>query len=246
MTYFCILGVLGRKCFRVTYNHQSICVMEGSTVDLPCNYQYPRTHKLLEANWHIQEEPNGAPTNLSMVSRYTDRAVFDRTKDKDCTLRITDLRKSDSAEYKFRFKTQYGEWGYSFPGITLTVTPASEEGKLTLTCSTTCSLTDNPTFIWFKNGQRLTDPKILNTYPYLDSISSKDAANYSCSVKAGYKEIVSPWLSTREQATSMNVLGIRSVALILVFFLSAEHLNQVYRAERDLKHAGQGGAQEQG
>jgi WD40 repeat protein len=58
-----------------------------------------------------------------------DRAEYLKTppkylaiQEKDCTLKITDLRENDSAEYKFRFKTQHTEWGYSFPGTTLTVT----------------------------------------------------------------------------------------------------------------------------
>eukprot|EP00063_Salmo_salar_P011125 XP_013985960.1 PREDICTED: uncharacterized protein LOC106564400 isoform X2 [Salmo salar] len=32
-------------------------------------------------------------------------------------------------------------------------TPGTEEGKVT--CSTTCLLTDHPTYIWYKNGQHL-------------------------------------------------------------------------------------------
>ncbi|XP_064809060.1 vascular cell adhesion protein 1-like [Oncorhynchus masou masou] len=37
------------------------------------------------------------------------------------------------------------------------VTPAAE-GQKTLTCITTCTLTDNPTYIWYKNGQRVDEP----------------------------------------------------------------------------------------
>ncbi|XP_042171286.1 junctional adhesion molecule A-like [Oncorhynchus tshawytscha] len=67
----------------------------------------------------------------------------------DSTLRITDLREEDSAEYKIRFRTDQTTWEPTFPGTTLTVTglqvkvtPATvtEGQKVTLTCSTTCTL----------------------------------------------------------------------------------------------------------
>uniref|UniRef100_A0A674A572 Ig-like domain-containing protein n=1 Tax=Salmo trutta TaxID=8032 RepID=A0A674A572_SALTR len=59
------------------------------------------------------------------------------------------------------------------------VTPAAE-GQKTLTCSTTCTLTDNrnPTYIWYKNRQ----PVKEDSSP-MYSISSEDADSYSCAVK---------------------------------------------------------------
>ncbi|XP_029594576.1 sialoadhesin isoform X2 [Salmo trutta] len=174
--------VLGQNCFNVTYTHQSICAMKGSTVELPCTYQHPSYHVVSEPNWYIQEKCNEAPKMLSSVPEYAGRAEYLGTKEKDCTLRITDLRERDSAEYKFRFKTQYAEWGYSFPGTTLTVT---EEKKRTLTCSTTCLLTDNPnpTYIWYKNGQHLHDPT-SQQYSYNTLVVWRYSTDsYSCAVK---------------------------------------------------------------
>nr|XP_046193243.1 B-cell receptor CD22-like [Oncorhynchus gorbuscha] len=101
-----------------------------------------------------------------------------------CILRISDLREEDSAEYRFTFKTDNFEWGHSFPGTTLSVTglqvkvtPAAE-GQKTLTCITTCTLTDNPTYIWYKNGQN-----VQGVSSPMYSISSEDADSYFCAVK---------------------------------------------------------------
>nr|XP_046220015.1 B-cell receptor CD22-like [Oncorhynchus gorbuscha] len=111
-----------------------------------------------------------------------DRVEYYGDSVNDCTLRITDLRESDSAEYWFTFRTQIIQ-GHVFqsvrsesysgsPGVRLSVTGleakfqtiVTEGQPVTLTCSTTCTLTDNPnpTYIWKKNRQRLTNPKTKN------------------------------------------------------------------------------------
>ncbi|XP_045067752.1 B-cell receptor CD22-like [Coregonus clupeaformis] len=72
-------------------------------------------------------------------------------------------------------------------------TTVTEGQSVTLTCSTTCTLTDNPNpiYIWYKNGQRLTNPKTKNNYLYLDPVSSEDTGRYSCAVN-GHEDRHSP------------------------------------------------------
>ncbi|KAL1005698.1 hypothetical protein UPYG_G00062540 [Umbra pygmaea] len=119
---FCSMkGVLGTTCMNVTYTHQSISALIGSTVDLPCKYQHPDNNTVIEQKWFIQNQSYDAPRNLSSVPEYAGRLEYLGNNKTDCTLRIRDLRESDSAQYKFRFKTPFAEWGYSFPGTTLTV-----------------------------------------------------------------------------------------------------------------------------
>ena len=68
------------------------------------------------------------------------------------------------------------------------VTPATvtEGQKVTLTCSTTCTLGDNPTYVWYKNGHVTTKSTSL----FLNPVSSEDAGRYSCSVE-GHEDLPS-------------------------------------------------------
>nr|XP_046197732.1 uncharacterized protein LOC124030428 isoform X1 [Oncorhynchus gorbuscha] len=217
--------VQGQSCLNVTYTKRSICALKGSTVDITCTYRHPSWHNVTEVFWFNKWE-SGVTTDLIQDPEYAGRVKYQPTTDKGSTLRITDLRESDSAEYKFRFTTTEVKWGYSFPGITLIVTdlqvketPGTEEGKVTLTCSTTCILTDNPTYIWYKNGQLLTNPNTQDNYLYLDQISSEDAGSYYCSVK-GYKNLHSPVTFFGEPKSFKNaVVGIIVVILILILCL---------------------------
>ncbi|XP_064809676.1 B-cell receptor CD22-like [Oncorhynchus masou masou] len=171
--------VQGQSCYRVTYTKRRICVLKGSTVDISCTVGYYYT---TSSFWFRSDK--STPEDLTTDPGYARRVKCTGTYRGPFTLRITDLREEDSAEYRFTFKTQNIDWGHSFPGTTLSVTglqvkvtPAAE-GQKTLTCSTTCTLTDNPTYIWYKNGQN-----VQGVSSPMYSISSEDADSYFCAVK---------------------------------------------------------------
>jgi hypothetical protein len=106
------------------------------------------------------------------------------------TLKISDLRQRDSAEYKLTQRTQDGRtanMGQLFvTGLKVRKNPdtVKEGQKVTLTCSTKCTLSDNlnPAYLWYKNGQQLINPKTLNTSLHLDPFNITDAGSYSCAV----------------------------------------------------------------
>uniref|UniRef100_A0A4W5MEE5 Ig-like domain-containing protein n=1 Tax=Hucho hucho TaxID=62062 RepID=A0A4W5MEE5_9TELE len=188
----CVSGVQGQNCNRVTYTKRRICVLKGSTVNLSCTYVgYDYTTSTF---WFRSDK--STPEDLTRDPGYAGRVEYIGTYKGPFTLRISDLIEEDSAEYRFTFKTHNIEWGHSFPGTTLSVTglqvkvtPAAE-GQKTLTCSTTCTLTDNPnpTYIWYKNGQHLDE----STSPqYKDPVSSNYEDSYSCAVK-GHEDLHSP------------------------------------------------------
>ncbi|XP_029595847.1 uncharacterized protein LOC115178712 isoform X2 [Salmo trutta] len=206
--------VRGESCMNVTYTHQSICALKGSTVDISCFYTHPSWHNVTEVSWFNKWE-SGVTKDLSQDPEYASRVEYHRQTDKDSILRITDLRESDSTEYKFRFTTNEARWGYSFPGTTLTVTgfqvkvTGGHQDK-TLTCITTCTLTDNPTYIWYKNGQHL-DESTSPQYKY--SASSNYEDSYSCAVK-GHEDIHSPAVCVQGQDCSRVTYTKRRICVL--------------------------------
>uniref|UniRef100_A0A674CPW8 Ig-like domain-containing protein n=3 Tax=Salmo trutta TaxID=8032 RepID=A0A674CPW8_SALTR len=184
--------VQGQSCNRVTYTKRRICVLKGSTVDISCTYvgYYSTT-----TFWFRSDK--STPEDLTRDPGYAGRVEYTGTYRGPFTLRITDLREEDSAEYRFTFKTDNFEWGHSFPGTTLSVTdlqvkvtPAAE-GQKTLTCSTTCTLTDNPTYIWYKNGQRLDEPTSQHHFSNMLVVWDSTVNIYSCAVE-GQEGLHSP------------------------------------------------------
>uniref|UniRef100_A0A8P4GKL6 B-cell receptor CD22 n=1 Tax=Dicentrarchus labrax TaxID=13489 RepID=A0A8P4GKL6_DICLA len=113
----------------------------------------------------------------------------------DCTLRITDLRESDSAEYKFRFITNQHNGKYTgSPGVTLSVTDLQVQVSRSeiytyydwaeLKCHSSC-LPGHLYYVWYKNGQktwRTTSSFSVYVYP---------ADSYSCAAE-GYEKFPSP------------------------------------------------------
>uniref|UniRef100_A0A3P8XH13 Ig-like domain-containing protein n=1 Tax=Esox lucius TaxID=8010 RepID=A0A3P8XH13_ESOLU len=105
---------------------------------------------------------------------------------------ITDLRPTDSGDYKCRINTYTSGWKNSdygstvdFTGLKVRINPDTvQEGqRVTLTCDTKCTLSgnSNPTYIWYKNGQRLTNLRTINNSLYLDSFSTMDSGSYTFS-----------------------------------------------------------------
>ncbi|XP_042172482.1 sialic acid-binding Ig-like lectin 12 [Oncorhynchus tshawytscha] len=221
----------------VTYTHQSICALKGSTVDISCFYTHPSWHNVTEVSWFNKWE-SGVTKDLSLNPEYADRVEYHRQTEKDSTLRITDLRESDSTEYKFRFTSGKARWGYSFPGTTLSVTglqvkvtPAAE-GQKTLTCSTTCTLTDNPTYIWYKNGQRLDEPTSQQYSSNTLVVLGHSVDSYSCAVEH-HEDLHSPAVyAPKNPSVSVNTKLLFKINLnnyTLDYFSSVNNYRFVYK-----------------
>ncbi|XP_031677505.1 B-cell receptor CD22 isoform X9 [Oncorhynchus kisutch] len=204
--------VQGQSCNTVTYTKRTICALKGSTVYISCTYDsgYDTVKSSLwfspkqRSRWSDKLTPEDLTRDPGYAGRveYPDKERWRYTG--HSTLRISNLREEDSAEYRFTFKTYYFEWGHSFPGTTLSVTglqvkvtPAAE-GQKTLTCITTCTLTDNPTYIWYKNGQN-----VQGVSSPMYSISSENADSYFCAVK-GHEDLSSPTVY-KPKNTSVSV-----------------------------------------
>ncbi|XP_048105000.1 B-cell receptor CD22-like, partial [Alosa alosa] len=68
--------------------------------------------------------------------------------------------------------------------VLITPTSVKERDRVTLTCITTCRLSSDPTFIWYKNGQPVTSKHTTRDNKlHLNPVSSEDAGSYSCAVR---------------------------------------------------------------
>ncbi|XP_057187978.1 B-cell receptor CD22-like [Triplophysa rosa] len=180
--------------WRVTYSSSHICALKDSTVTIHCTYTYPTGHKINTVFWTNTQTPtDNVFPDLSKDSEYKQRIQYLGDKQHDCSVRLTDVRHTDSHEYYFRFITNKpdGKWTGA-PGVTLAVTDLQVESEgetvmeghsVTLTCESTCSLTDTSTFIWFRNTHTLNERKKKLILP---SVRRENAGDYSCAVQ-GHK-----------------------------------------------------------
>ncbi|KAI7811337.1 hypothetical protein IRJ41_013416 [Triplophysa rosa] len=181
-------------CWGVTYSSSHICALKGSTVTINCTYTYPTGYQIKKVFWTKTQTPtDNVFPDLSEDSEYKQRIQYLRDKQHDCSVRLTDVRHTDSHEYYFRFITDKpdGKW-IGAPGVTLDVTDLQVESEgetvmeghsVTLTCESTCSLTDTSTFIWFRNTHTLNERKKKLILP---SVRRENAGDYSCAVQ-GHK-----------------------------------------------------------
>ncbi|XP_064872758.1 B-cell receptor CD22-like isoform X2 [Oncorhynchus nerka] len=189
------------NCWSVTYTKRRICVLKGSTVDISCSYTHPTSYIEQGSFWFTQKHP----VDVRSYPESAGRVQYNRNTENHHTMTITHLTEKDSAEYIFRLITTDEGRFSGLPGVMLTVTDillemdptsVSEGERVTLRCRTKCTVGLNPTYIWYKNRQRLTNTITSYNSLILEPISSEDAGNYSCAVE-GFERI----LSTEETLT---------------------------------------------
>uniref|UniRef100_A0A671TE53 B-cell receptor CD22 n=1 Tax=Sparus aurata TaxID=8175 RepID=A0A671TE53_SPAAU len=178
----------------VTYSSNEICAFKGSTVEMSCTYTYPSTVKRVENGFWFTKE-KWVQMDLRTDPQYSGRVQY-KFGNKKCTLKITDLRESDSAEYKFRFITDQKGGKYTGdPGVTLSVT-----GKISaeyyFVCASTrwarlsCHSSRLPPghlhYIWYKNGRIIQGQTSSYCSDYFTPTDS-----FSCAVE-GHENCRSP------------------------------------------------------
>ncbi|XP_072526985.1 B-cell receptor CD22-like [Salminus brasiliensis] len=185
----------------VTLSSQSLCAVTGSTVKISCKYTTPDSSSVREREWIHSSD--GEERVLSS----TEGGVSVRTEQNECELTVRDVRLSDSGVYNFRFRTSSSDWISASSGVQLTVTDLkitvsdTEGGGKQLTCSSTCTLPDHPTYIWYKNRQPISNR--YNRWLYVHD-STVDAGSYSCAVR-GYEKLRSPAVCVFNQSSCWSV-----------------------------------------
>ncbi|XP_053275536.1 uncharacterized protein LOC128437412 isoform X2 [Pleuronectes platessa] len=182
----------------VSCTSTEICAVRGSTVDITCTYTYPSTVNnhdttVQETFWFIKES-NWIHVDLRTDPEYSGR-VENLCGNNKCTLRISNLRESDSAVYKFRFITNQPNGSLTgSAGVTLSVTDlrvqlstlvqSSYFNHAELRCQSSCRLPEHLNYVWYKNQQKMKEGA-----SYSGSFKSTDRV--SCAVK-GQKDFCSP------------------------------------------------------
>ncbi|KAI5627650.1 Schwann cell myelin protein-like [Silurus asotus] len=174
--------VMSKACWGVTYTPDHVCALKGTSVDLSCSYTHPAAHTVRTSVWFIKQKADGEPVDVREDEEYQGRVQDTQNSQNNCSLRITNLRETDAQTYRFRFYTDQdkytGRRGVSLFVTDLKVTVSDRgNGYKKLSCITTCTLSNNPTYIWYKNGQRVPDQNRNE----LDLDGSSDGS-YSCAV----------------------------------------------------------------
>ncbi|CAL8399171.1 unnamed protein product [Arctogadus glacialis] len=181
----------------VTYSPSNVCALRKSTVDLSCTYEYPDNvlYRPTTVNtlWFTKVS-NDQPVDLRGDADYTGRVGYSCGKVSckgsrchgTCTLRIKELRESDSDVYKFRFTTNQPRGEYTVdPGVTLSVTDLQvkvsfpdppDPTRAELECHSRCGLAGDPPYIWFRNGHNL-------RHGEKNLVQPRSGGSYSCAVE---------------------------------------------------------------
>lgn len=116
-----IKGVL--QAWDVAYTPLDSCALVGSTMYVNCTYTYPSDNQVELAFWFQGCSTASDPKDGSLEKAFGPRLEYLGNKENNCSLKIMDLRQTDSAKYCFRFVTNKpdGKWTGT-PGVSLTVT----------------------------------------------------------------------------------------------------------------------------
>ncbi|XP_053532343.1 B-cell receptor CD22 isoform X2 [Ictalurus punctatus] len=187
-----VSGVLSQPGLGVSYTQSNICALRGSTVTMGCRYTYPDGYRVQRVFWSRELVTDKEPPDLSSDPKYTGRVQYLGDKRSNCSLRLSDVTEQDRGKYYFRFITTTSGGRYqgtdgvdlSVARLQLEMIPVSvvEGDEVTLTCKTTCSLTDTPAFTWHKNLRPLFSVNSSNLLR-LPSVSQMDAGDYRCGVQ---------------------------------------------------------------
>ncbi|KAK2918647.1 hypothetical protein Q8A73_003018 [Channa argus] len=221
-----------KNCSTVNYQTRRICALEGSEVDISSDYSYSYDEKLYSNGWFIKRRVGEKAEMLPKVPGRVD--YHDNIKNQHI-LRIHNLKRQDSGELIFSLQKDLNGWeSSSLPGVTLVVTglrvrftPSAvvKAGqRVTLTCSTSCPLSGNTSYIWSFKNQPL--PESRNKRVVLDPVDSQDAGSYFCAVKIGAKTTSSDEKSltvliiTKEQTLPAGAAAGFGAALLVLIILN--------------------------
>ncbi|KAL3996854.1 BarH-like homeobox [Sarotherodon galilaeus] len=216
------------SCWTLNYVHSRICALEGSSVNISSKYSHPDYEQIQSKCWY--KVKRNAEEEAEQLTEDADHVEYDDSMKNQHILRLKKLKRDDSAEYRFTITAENEEVTQSdFPGVTLIVTElrvkmspsavVTEGQRVTLTCSTSCPLTDNTNYIWYLNSRPLTPRENQNKHLILDPVSRENAGSYSCAVKTNKDISSAPKTLTVQSITGTwtpAAAGVSAALLLLI------------------------------
>nr|XP_055073093.1 uncharacterized protein LOC129453061 [Misgurnus anguillicaudatus] len=204
-----IQGFLTLDNFNVTCDELNICAVMGTRVTVKCFYSNINIKTVFwfsqkqRTNWRNKDEPE----DLTLDSDYSGR-VCQRITEDYSKLIISDLRERDSGEYQLMFIMKDGVKHLSSVTVNLTVSGLQVKMNLEstgqrakLSCDSSCPLTSEYDYHWYKNGQHLTKKQNI----FVSFIGHTDSYFCSKSFLGSTLSVCSCWGVTY---TSMSVCAL--------------------------------------
>uniref|UniRef100_A0A3Q3IQN4 Ig-like domain-containing protein n=1 Tax=Monopterus albus TaxID=43700 RepID=A0A3Q3IQN4_MONAL len=237
----CSSGILGGD-WSVHSPDSPVCAVVGSSVVLPCSYDYPQSsnetrgegqlstqdgggeqYKVLSEIWCLTESRCITPRYVFHTAgifpdpSYQNRVQYlGQPGTKNCSLRISNLRQSDSGTYVFYLITSHptekmpAQRGTQLlvadspSAVTVSAGPSSDITEATALRLACCSPAASPAavFKWFKGTSTTT----RHTGPVwnISEVTSNDAGSYYCQIQTGDTVRKSPMLAINVQYSPRN------------------------------------------
>ncbi|XP_051993430.1 neurotrimin-like [Xyrauchen texanus] len=194
-------GVDVQQNWGVNYSPSYVCVLRGASVKMSCTIKHPSDHEVKTVFWTKTAFASvGEPPDLCSDPEYRGR-VQCLSENKDTySITLSNVAQADKHIYYCRFTSNRGDGKWTgIPGVQLDVTDlqvetqqrVNEGDSVTLTCKSTCSLTEETTFIWSRNTQTVTKGRVTVNQLQLQSVRRDDTGDYRCAVR-GKEHLSSP------------------------------------------------------
>ena len=120
MSFIYIPGAEDKKCWSVNYVSRRICAVQSSLVNILSEYSHPVYEQPLSKLWYkiIRSGKKDTEKPIEVAGH----VEYHENMKNHHILSIKDLKRSDSAEYKFKIQTNNGWKQSDFSGVTLVVT----------------------------------------------------------------------------------------------------------------------------
>ncbi|XP_048051802.1 sialoadhesin-like isoform X5 [Megalobrama amblycephala] len=229
--YLKVDWVDGQQDWGVNYSPSYVCALKGSTVKISCTLKYPPGHVISTVYWTKPAITDGELPDLKNDPGKIGRVQYHSEDKNTHSITLTKVTEADKHVYYCRFTTNAagGKWT-GIPGAQLDVTDlqvetqqrVKEGDSVTLTCKSSCSLTEKTTFIWYRNTQRFTEGIVKENQLHLQSVSRSDTGNYRCAVR-GHDHLISPPVYLKvewvQRAALHSVSGIMAGCGGLIFII---------------------------